>query len=268
MVVGLRCRVVSRGVIDLHFHALPGLDDGPNTRDDALALCAAAAADGTEMITATPHINFEYPEIDAATMQAGVQTMRQALQDAGIGIDLRPGAEVALTRAMELPDHELRRLTLDGGPTLLLELPWQAGGTGMAAAVSRISERGFQILLAHPERTPMLRDDLGLVRDLLLSGACCCVNAASLSERAARRTRAVARRLLADGLVHAVVSDAHDTAARRPAVRSILRGEGMSAAEITFFTEEGPRALLRGVALDPPAPGGGRRRVSLPWNRS
>lgn len=233
---------------------------------DALNLCAAAAADGTAIVVATPHINFEYPAIDADTVHIGVRELRAALDRAGIAIDLRAGGEVALVRAVELSDDELQRLTLGGGPTLLVELPWRASRAGMAAAVARLAGRGFQILLAHPERTPVLRDDAALVRTLVDQGARCCLNASSLTEPADRVTRAAARRLLADGLIHAVASDAHDTVGRGPRVRSVLSAAGLSAAEVAYFTEEGPHALLDGLST-PHAPPRAevRRRLRLPW---
>jgi protein-tyrosine phosphatase len=252
-------------LIDLHFHALPHIDDGPRNLEDALDLCAAAAADGTDVVVATPHINFEYPHVDADTVQTGVQELRAALEQAGIAIDLRTGAEVALVRAVELSDDELRRLTIGGGPTLLLELPWGATGAGMAAAVARVADRGFGVLLAHPERTPLLRDDEDLVRTLVDGGVWCCLNAASLTDRAGRQTRNAARRLLAAGLIHVIASDAHDTAGRRPELRSSLDAAGFSPAQIAYFTEEGPRAMLDGLTPEPPPMGGGRRRLRLPW---
>ena len=256
--------VISPSLIDLHFHALPRLDDGPRSLQDALDLCAAAAADGTAVVVATPHVNFEYPDVDAEVMQAAVLELRGALEQAGIEIDLRTGAEVALVRAVELSDEELRRLTLGGGPTILLELPWRTTGAGMAAAVARLSDRGFAILLAHPERTPMLRDDEGLVRALVEAGARCCLNAASLTDRAGRQTRNVARSLLAAGVIHAIASDAHDTAGRRPELRSSLDAAGFTPGEIAYFTEHGPQALLDGVNPAPPPRVGGRRRLRLP----
>jgi len=257
--------VVSGSLIDLHFHAVPHIDDGPRSLEHALDLCAAAAADGTAVVVATPHINFEYPDVDADTMQTGVQELRAALDHAGIAIDLRTGAEVALVRAIELSDDELRRLTLGGGPTVLLELPWRATGAGMAAAVARVADRGFRVLLAHPERTPLLRDDDDLVRALVDGGAWCCLNAASLTDRAGRQTRNAARRLLGAGLIHAIASDAHDTVGRRPELRSSLHAAGFSAAQIAYFTEEGPQALLDGLSPEPPPPVGARRRLRLPW---
>ena len=221
--------------------------------DDALALCAAAAADGTTVVVATPHINFEYARVGADTVHAEVPKLRDALARAGIAIDVRTGGEVALVRTGELSDEDLRRLTLNGGPTLLLELPWRASGTGMTAAVARVAARGFQVLLAHPERTPLLRDDLGLVRALVGAGACCCLNAGSLSTAADRQTRGAGQRLLAAGLVHAVASDAHDTVRRIPARVPALEEAGLSPAEIKWFCETAPAALLEGHRPgDPP----------------
>jgi protein-tyrosine phosphatase len=251
-------------LIDLHFHALPRLDDGPASLDDALNLCAAAAADGTRVVVATPHINFEYPDVDAGAVHGAAQELRAALEQAEIPIDLRVGGEVALSRAVELSDDELRSLSLGGGPTLLLELPWAATATGMVPAARRVANRGFGLLLAHPERTPLLRDDERLVRELIDDGARCCLNATSLTHRANRQTREAAQRLLSRGLIHAIASDAHDLAGRRPELRSSLRDVGLSAAQITYFTEQGPQALLDGLVLDgPPAPDGRRRRLSF-----
>ena len=43
-------------MIDLHFHCLPGIDDGPASLEDAVALCRAAAEEGVESLVATPHV--------------------------------------------------------------------------------------------------------------------------------------------------------------------------------------------------------------------
>jgi len=40
-------------MIETHFHCLPGVDDGPENWDAAVALCRAAAAEGTTTLIAT-----------------------------------------------------------------------------------------------------------------------------------------------------------------------------------------------------------------------
>ena len=50
-------RAIIRGVIDLHAHILPGLDDGPATLEDSADMAAAAVAGGTRVLAATSHVN-------------------------------------------------------------------------------------------------------------------------------------------------------------------------------------------------------------------
>ncbi|WP_374719026.1 CpsB/CapC family capsule biosynthesis tyrosine phosphatase, partial [Parageobacillus toebii] len=42
-------------MIDIHSHILPGVDDGAQTIDDAIAMARAAVKEGITTIIATPH---------------------------------------------------------------------------------------------------------------------------------------------------------------------------------------------------------------------
>ena len=42
--------------VDLHFHLLPGVDDGPAEVSDSLELARAALRDRTETVVVTPHV--------------------------------------------------------------------------------------------------------------------------------------------------------------------------------------------------------------------
>src|SRR5947209_14654485 len=102
------CPIASvRRVIDLHCHVIPGIDDGPSTMEDALALCVAAGAAGTETIIATPHLNSHYPAIDAVAIHTGLGRLNGALKEAAIDVRLRAGAEMALSRLPDLTDAEI-----------------------------------------------------------------------------------------------------------------------------------------------------------------
>ena len=43
-------------MIDIHAHILPGVDDGPKTWDEALAILQTASANGITAIAATSHM--------------------------------------------------------------------------------------------------------------------------------------------------------------------------------------------------------------------
>ena len=58
-------------------------------------------------------------------MEDGVATVRKAFAEAGIGVDVVPGREVAYSRLDDLSREDLTCFSLGGsGRYLLLELPW------------------------------------------------------------------------------------------------------------------------------------------------
>src|SRR6267378_6661382 len=47
-------------MVDLHCHILPGLDDGPVTIEESVAMAESAIAEGITRVVATPHSSSEY----------------------------------------------------------------------------------------------------------------------------------------------------------------------------------------------------------------
>jgi protein-tyrosine phosphatase len=247
-------------VIDLHCHVLPGLDDGPATIADSLALCRVAFDAGTRMIVATPHVSWDYPGVDASVMSTGVIAVNAALQEASVDLEVRVGAEVRLSRAAELTDGELHGLRLGAGPYVLVELPDSSGAAGIANALHALADRGYGIVLAHPERSPALRRNPDLVEQLVEMGVLCCVTARALTGHAGREVRAFAWELLGAQLVHVIGSDAHGAVRRPPDFGPELERAGLEHSQIDYFTRAAPLAIIEGRPLRaPPAVSPGRR---------
>jgi len=147
-------------VIDLHCHVIPGVDDGPATIDESLALCRAALVAGTTKIIATPHVNWTYPGVDAATVHEGVAAVNAALEQESIGVEVDAGAEIALSRIGDLSEVEIASLRLGEGPYLLVECPHQGGApTAIQQMLHGFAASGHSIVLAHPERCPVFQSD-------------------------------------------------------------------------------------------------------------
>ena len=238
-------------MVDLHCHVLPGIDDGPETLEEAIALCRAAHQEGTRTMVATPHVNWDYPEVTASAIHDKVAELNDALRAEAVELKVRTGAEVALSRAGDLSDHDLQLMCLGGGPYILLELPWTSAASGALGALRAVARRGVRIVVAHPERSPILQRDGGFARELVKSGVVYCLDAGSLSRRADRNTRSAAWKLLGSGLAHVFASDCHGAIRRPPQLGSTLAEAGLSAREIDHFTCAAPEAILNG---DPPAP--------------
>ncbi|MEA2305964.1 MAG: protein-tyrosine phosphatase [Solirubrobacteraceae bacterium] len=240
-------------MIDLHCHILPGIDDGPQTLADSLAIARAAVAAGTRTIVATPHVSWEYPGVDADVVASGVATVQDALRAEGIPLELRTGAEIAMTRATDLSEEELARLRLGGGPWLLVECPLSpTPSLAFEAGCGRLVEQGHRLVLAHPERSPMMQRDPALLERLVGQGALCSVTAGALVGRFGSTVERFARDLVRRGLGHDVASDAHSTRRRPPSITPELHDAGFGAQAL-WLARDVPRAVLDGTEV-PSAP--------------
>jgi protein-tyrosine phosphatase len=257
-------------VIDLHCHVLPGIDDGPATLEGSLALARAAAAGGTQVLVATPHVSWRYRndaqiiaplvgELNARLAAEGV------LSSGGAPLEVRAGAEIALTQIAEIDPTELGRLTLGGGEWLLVEPPFTPVAPHLDEILLGLGRDGQRVVVAHPERCPTFQRDRRMLERLVREGFLTSVTAGSFGGRFGAEARRFALELARDGLLHNVASDAHDHAQRPPAIAAELEAVGL-APLTQWLTEAVPRAILNGGEL-PPRPEVVMRDIGPPHPR-
>jgi protein-tyrosine phosphatase len=246
-------------VIDLHCHLLPGIDDGPPDLGGTLAMAQRHVEAGVETVAATPHVSWDRPN-EAAAIDLRLGDVRAALAAAQIPLQVVRGAEIDVHQAVGLSDEQLRALALGGGPWLLLEAPLTEG-VALAPVAHALLDRGHRVLLAHPERSPLLQRDLQGLRALVRAGAATQVTASSFAGRFGRTVQGYAEGLLEAGLVHSVASDAHDARRRPPGIREPLAAAGL-ASLVAQLAQEAPAAILAGDRL--PAPPAWRQRRRSP----
>jgi protein-tyrosine phosphatase len=232
-------------MIDLHAHILPAVDDGPPTTDAALDLARAAVAAGTRAIATTSHIENSL-NVAPEQIVEGRATLAARLAAEGIELELLAGGEIGARRLPELDDDVLRALTLGGGPYVLLECALEPTGPPMEVLVDDLHERGFEVLLAHPERSPSFQRDADLLPSLVERGALAQVTAGALTGHFGGLPQRTAEAMIRDGLVHVLASDAHDTVLRPPA----LDADGhLSPNEHEWMTTVVPEAIVAGRPL-------------------
>ena len=84
-------------MIDLHCHLLPGIDDGPSTMDQALALARVARSDGITHAVVTPHLHAGRWENFPEDVDRESYVFRSALAAAGIDLKIGCAGEVRLS---------------------------------------------------------------------------------------------------------------------------------------------------------------------------
>jgi protein-tyrosine phosphatase len=251
-------------VIDLHCHILPGVDDGPADLEGSLAMAREHVARGTRTVIATPHVSWDYPTTPDE-IETGVATLNAALREEGIELEVLAGAEVALTRAVDLTAEQLSRLRLGDGPWLLLEAPISVDSPGVEGLVGIVQSRGVRVLLAHPERCASFHTDPDLLARLVAGGCLAQVTANALTGFFGRTVQASARRYVDAGLVHVVSSDSHDATHRSPGLVHEMDEAGYGPLT-EWMGEQVPRSLLAGVPY-PPRPAFQARPERRRWFR-
>ena len=245
-------------LIDVHCHVIPGIDDGPADDSESAALLEALAADGVDMVAATPHFRGDHPavtpEVVAAesTRMGALADTPQVIAGGEVGIDW-------LTRASE-PDL-LRATYGQLGKDILLETPAGPLPSQFYDAVFRLKAHGLRIVLAHPERSITFQEQPGKLGELVADGVLVQVNASSLLTTArGSRARSLAFALLDEGAAHLIASDAHSAGWRPPLLSAAVeRAEARIGARARWMVTAAPAAVVAGAPL-PPAPrtGGGR----------
>lgn len=226
---------------DLHCHLLPGIDDGPETLAEGLAMARLAVAEGIEKAIVTPHLHVGRWDNDRAVIEAAVAAYRRELTGAGIALEVGFAAEVRCDYDI-LPLIEADRVpflgTLDGERVLLLELPHSHVPLGSDKLVAWMRAHGIRPMLAHPERNKDIMRDLGKLEPFVLAGCLLQLTADAVAGGFGAEARQCAQEILARGWATVMASDAHDSKARPPRLRKGL------AAAAKIVGEPAARALV------------------------
>jgi len=208
-------------VIDIHCHLLPGIDDGPESLEQALEMARIAVANGIEAAHVTPHLHPGRWENDLPKIAAAVQGYRAALEKARIPLELGFAAEVRLDYEI-LPLIEAGRVpflgTLEGYQVMLLEFPHSHVPVGADKFVDWLIAHNIRPLIAHPERNKELMREPAKLEPFMRAGCMLQVTADALAGGFGALCALRAREFLQHGWVSVIASDAHDTVDRPPRI--------------------------------------------------
>jgi protein-tyrosine phosphatase len=240
---------------DLHCHLLPGVDDGAERLDDALAMARVAVAEGIQEIVATPHAHLVPGDDPRAEVGRRVAELQAALDAAGIPLVVRPGSEVYLE-----PDTPQRwdaglLVPLANSSVLLVETSFHEYPYYVPEVIFQLQARGARILLAHPERYVAFQRDLSPLEELAARGVVAQVTAGSLLGVFGKAAKQTAEAMLQRGLAHILATDAHRPEGNRaPTVQAALARAAalVGEARAQAMVEVAPRALLAGEPLELP----------------
>jgi protein-tyrosine phosphatase len=234
-------------LIDLHCHLLPGVDDGAPDLATSLAMARMAVADGVRHVACTPHITPGVYNNTGSDIEERIDSLSSVLEAEGIALNLWRGADVHVDPQL------VDRLTRGEVPTLgqsryfLLEPPHHVVPPRLPALVQDLVAASYVPIITHPERLGWIESHYDMIVRLVAMGALIQLTAASITGGFGKRPKYWSERMLDQGIVDIIATDAHNTTGRPP-ILSVARdvlAERLGEAEAIEMVHNRPARVLR-----------------------
>lgn len=235
-------------MVDIHSHILPEVDDGPKSWNVSIAMCHAAAADGITHMVATPHANDRY-HYDREYLTGLLKHLQGLIGDSPkltLGCDFHLSYD-NLQDALAHPT----RYVIESTRYLLVEFSNYSVPQQTTDSFLRLANCGLTPIITHPERNPILRENLQRVAEWAEQGCVIQITGSALTGFWGERARRAALWLIERQAAHVLATDAHDTEKRVP----ILSTARDAAAEVCgqeiaeAMVDANPHAILANLPL-------------------
>lgn len=210
-----------------------------------------AVADGIETVACTPHIKAGVYDNTASDIKRRIARLRGAIEQADLPLELVSGADVHLSADLVSQIQAGRVPTLNNTRYFLLEPPEKILPPRFEDFVFSLTVAGYVPILTHPERLAWIESRYDLIERLGRAGILMQLTAGSLTGRFGRRPRYWSERMLDEGKVHLLATDAHDTRRRPPLLaeaRDVVERR-CGAEEAGRLVEENPLRILDNVVV-------------------
>lgn len=199
------------GLVDIHNHILPGIDDGAKTVEDSMQLLSGFAEIGMTRFICTPHIMHHHYDNTPGTIKEAYDLLIKALEKTEL-------SETRLGFAAEhMIDDNFEAILASGEVLgldprhLLIEMSYLQPAFNFDVAVDLIFSGGYFPVLAHPERYMYFHQSYGKYAKMKARGFKLQLNLLSLNPHSyGKGVHKVAQKLLQDNLVDFVGSDIHN----------------------------------------------------------
>ncbi|WP_318308127.1 tyrosine-protein phosphatase [Flagellimonas crocea] len=199
------------GLVDIHNHILPGIDDGAKTVEESIALIEAFSAFGVTNFICSPHIMHNHYDNTPRTIHKAYVELSEALKKKGLStINLGYSAE-------HMIDDNFENILADGKVVplkkeyLLVEMSYLQPSFNFELSIDKIARHKYFPILAHPERYVYYHGKYGKYHKMKNSGILFQLNLLSLtSESYGPEVQKIAEKMLKDDLIDYVGTDVHN----------------------------------------------------------
>ncbi|MDF1616964.1 CpsB/CapC family capsule biosynthesis tyrosine phosphatase [Petrocella sp. FN5] len=227
---------------DMHYHLIPGVDDGPDTPEQALDMVKTSYDQGVRGIVATPHLNhpaeFRGNKSINQDMNHDFEVIRTRIQQAYPEMEVYQGAEIYLSKKDLNHLDQVKIRTMNDTRYILVEFSRDITFVELDHGLHELMLLGYQPILAHAEVYRCFTDHMEELMKLREQGTLIQCSAGNIIDFQKRPEKIRASKMLGHGLVDMIASDGHNMDTRRPdigqAYAYVKRKYGIEEAQRLF----------------------------------
>ena len=193
---------------DMHSHFIPSIDDGSDSVATSIALIKGLVKLGYKNIITTPHVMSDHYPNSSEDILNGLEKVKKGLITEGVNINVHAAAEYYLDEYfLDLLEKEPLLTLWDN--YVLVEMSFYSPPRGWEDYFFKIALKGYQPILAHPERYPYFHKSYVEYAEIREKGVALQVNVLSLTGYYGESVKKTAFRLLDDKLIDFLGTDMH-----------------------------------------------------------
>lgn len=198
--------------VDMHSHLLPGLDDGLKTLEESIAFIRSLQDLGYHKLICTPHILAEVYPNTPGTILPKLDMVRKELALQNIDMKIEAAAEYMVDVDMEKLVDSNKPLLTFGDKYILIEMSYIAPSTNIEPLIFKLRMKGYQPILAHPERYNYYHARFEMYERFVDLGCLLQVNLLSILGYYGKSVKKTADRILEQKMVDLLGTDMHHLA--------------------------------------------------------
>ena len=197
-------------MVDIHNHLLYGIDDGSKSIEESIDVLKDLEQVGYTDIILTPHYitDSRYDSSRDNNLER-LNILKEEVKRNSININLYLGNEIFIDDSIyELLKEDLVS-SLNDTDYLLIELPLSGEFSGYLEIFKYLIQKGYNVILAHPERYISFQDDFSKIYELENIGVYFQSNIDSLVGKYGPKAEEMIIRLLKENKLSFLATDIH-----------------------------------------------------------
>lgn len=196
---------------DIHCHLVPGVDDGSKNYEESIECIRRMYEVGYRKMYITPHFQYPRYQNDEDDIKSRFEELKKHVEQAGVEMQLAGVAgEYRIDDAFQKRIEDARFLKI-GGKYVLVELSLHQQRMGIEETIFDLQTKGYEVILAHPERYPYLGATSPMLERLKEQDVYFQINVLSLSGFYGEMSRKIGYELVNRGWVELLGTDMHNT---------------------------------------------------------